>query len=58
MDGKCADQIGKAIGAAEILVAGLIDPFTSILLACGTFLFGTGIIAVAISTRGSGSGDR
>lgn len=57
MDGERAAQIGMVVGAAGILVAGLIDRYTNILLACGTFLLGAGIIAMAISTRSSGSGD-
>ncbi len=57
MNGKHAGLIGMAFGIAGFVATGPINGFTNMLLGCGSFLLGVGIIAVAISTRGAGSGD-
>jgi hypothetical protein len=55
MDGRGAGVLGMIVGGLGILVAGLIDPYTTTLLWCGSLILSSGILAVAIAGKAAGN---
>ena len=51
MSGQTAGLVGMVVGALGLMVAGLIDAYTHTLLVCGSVIFSSGMLAVAISSR-------